>query len=159
MHRNQTRSQSTSPKHFFSTVRRYPRGSSPGPSGWRFEHIRLLLDNLITCDGMFSACSAIAEGSLPPSIADLLSAARLIALPKSSGDVRPISIGEVFRRVTAKTICLQLKENFSTYFTPIQHGVATEGGSELLANHIRLLMEVNKDWALLKTSSKCLQFH
>ena len=29
-----------------------PRGSSPGPSGWRYEHIRVLLQNSITLDGL-----------------------------------------------------------------------------------------------------------
>ena len=61
---------------------------------------------------------------------------RLIALRKSNGDVRPIAIGETLRRVTAKAICLQKRDDFSDYFQPLQHGVATPSGQELLSHHI-----------------------
>lgn len=39
----------------------------------------------------------------------------------------------------------------SAYFSPIQHGVATEGGSELIVHHIQLLLEKNPDWIMVKT--------
>ena len=103
---------------------------------------------------MFYAATCIAEGKLPKSACKLLSSARLIALPKASGDVRPIAIGEVLRQVTAKAICCQLKKSLSAFFAPIQHGVATDNGSELVVNHIRLLLEFNKDWTILKTDVK-----
>ena len=68
--------------------------------------------------------------------------------------MRPIAIGEVLRRVTVNTICCQLKQSLSKFFAPIQHGVATDGGSELVVNHIRLFLESNKHWSLLKTDVK-----
>ena len=55
-----------------------------------------------------------------------------------------------WRRVTAKTICCQLKGPFSNLFPPIQHKVSTEGATELVVNHIRLLLEATEDWVLHK---------
>ena len=66
----------------------------------------------------------------------------------------PIAIGECFRRLAACATCAQKKE-FSDFFSPLQYGVATEGGFELLVHQIQLLLESNKDWVLLKTNIKC----
>ena len=140
-----------SKKDLFSSIRGSPRGSGCGPSGWRYEHIRLSLRACPVSDHLYKACAVIARGHLPHSISSLLSASRLIAIPKKNGDVRPIAVGEVFRRITAKVICNQLKSNFSDHFSPLQHGVAVEGGSEMLVHHIQLALESNPSWALLKT--------
>ena len=91
---------------------------------------------------------------LPPAAATLFSLSRLIALPKSNGDIRPIAVGEVLRRLTARAICQQKKEVFSRFFSPIQHGVATECGTELITHHIELLLEHNLDGVMLKTAVK-----
>ena len=69
-------------------------------------------------------------------MARLYTVSRLIALPKGNGDVRPITIGETLRRLTAKIICLQLKSDLATYFASLQHGVTTPGGSEMSVHHI-----------------------
>ena len=136
---------------FCDTVRRSPRGSGVGPSGWRFEHFKVLIDNENTAKCLFSACSAIAKGILPPEIAQLMSSSRLIALSKSNGDLRPIAVGDALRRRTDRAICAQKKEAFADYFTPIQHGVSTQNGTELVAHHIGLMLEVNQNWIVLKS--------
>ena len=107
-----------------------------------------MIDNENTAKCLFSACSAIAKGILPPQIAKLMSSSRLIALP---GDVRPIAVGDALCRLTARAICVQKKEAFADYFTPIQHGVSTQNGTELVAHHIGLMLEVNQDWIVLKS--------
>ena len=112
------------------------------------------MDNAGTAKDICFATTCIAAGKLPKSACELLSTAQLTALPKSSGDVRPIAIGEVLQRITTKTICCQLKQSLSKFFAPIQHCVATDGRSELVVNHIRLLLESNKHWSLLKTDVK-----
>ena len=126
-------------EEFFNVVKSLSRGTGTGSSGWRFEHLKVLLEDEVTADGLFTACSLMARGDLPLEIAKLLSASRLIALSKCNGDVRPIAIGECLRCITARAICRQEREAFADYFCPIQHGVSTSSGSELLAHHIKLL--------------------
>ena len=99
-------------------------------------------------------CTLIANGTLPTCAVRLLTASRLIALPKPNGDVRPIAIGECLRRLTARVLCAKKKKDFSDFFAPLQYGVATEGGSELLIHQIQLLLESNKDWVVLKSDVK-----
>lgn len=112
------------------------------------------LDNLLTSNLLFTVCSLIASGDVPCSILPLLSSSRLIALPKSGSDVRPVAIGEVFCRLTAKVICHQKSSEFCSYFSPVQHGIATPGGAELLTHHIQYLLERNPSWSVLKTDVK-----
>ena len=104
---------------FVNAIKRSPRGSGCGLSGWRYEHVRILLDNEITFDSLLSVCNTIASGDVPHTIIPLLSASKLIALPKTGSGVRPIAIGEVFRRLTAKTICQQKSFDFSSFFFPL----------------------------------------
>ena len=125
-----------------------------GLSGWKYEHLKLLLRSTHVQSHLFAAYSALAQGNLPSDAVTLFSASRLIALPKGSNDVSPIAMGEVFRRVVAKAICLEMKSQFSDHFSPIQHGVTAEGGVELLVQHIQALLDENADWVCLKTDVK-----
>lgn len=131
-----------------------PKGSASGPSGWNYEHLKVLIERDTTAESLFSLCDLLAKGHIPDGAAKLLSASCLVALNKPNGDVRPIAIGECIRRLTAKTICAQKRESLATFFTPLQHGVALKGGSELLFHHISLLLESNRDWVMLKTDIK-----
>ena len=121
---------------FLIAVNSLPRGSGTGPSGWWYEHLKILAECESTEEGLFCICSMIAKGRIPSGASTLLSASRLIAIPKSNGDVRPIAIGESLRLLTAKTICIQKKNSFAQFFSPLQqHGVAVQGGSKLLVHH------------------------
>ena len=114
---------------------------------------QLLIQYLLT------VCSCIASGEISKSTSTLLSSACLVALPKPNGDVRPIAIGEVLRRITAKSIYLQLKDQLSEYFSPIQHVVATKGGADLLVHHVLLLLEENKVWVVTDAKNAFNSIH
>ena len=95
-----------------------------------------ILGDMSTAEGLFSLCSVIARGDLPLEIAKLLSASKLVALPTPNGDMRPVAVGECLRRLAARAICHQNKVAFMDYFCPIQHGVSTPCGIELIGHHI-----------------------
>ena len=116
------------------------------------EHFKVLIGSEELGECLYDVCSAIAI--LPESVRRLLSASRLVALRKSNNEVRPIAIGESLRRLTARAICLQMKDTFADFFSPVQHGVSTECGTELLSHHVQLLLEANPDWVVLKTDVK-----
>ena len=54
-----------------------------------------------------------------------------MALPKKDGSARPIAVGEVFRRLTAKTLCATFKEDAQQYLFPLQIGVAQPLGADV----------------------------
>ena len=147
-------STSLSESLFFATLSKLSKSSKSGPSEWNFDHFKALASRSTTDGKFFTVCNLIARRSIPHGIVELLSASRLVALSKPSGDVRPIPVGECIRQLTAKTLCLQKKESFSSFLSPLQHGVAVEGGPELIVHHISLLLESNPDWVILKTNLK-----
>ena len=109
---------------FKNTIKSAPRGSGCGPSGWRYEHIQAIFEDDKSADLLYVMCNHIALGKVPYKIIPLLSGSTLIALPKSNGDVRPIAIGEVFRRVTARTICQQKSAVF--LHTSLQYNMVSQ---------------------------------
>ena len=135
-------------------IRPAPRGSGGGPSGWRYEHLRALIADHQISDYLHFLCSAIASDSHPEQAISLLSASRLVALQKGFDDMRPIAIGEVFRRITAKVICSEKQTEFHSFFCSIQHGVTTKGGVELIVHQAQALIEQHPDWVILKSDIK-----
>ena len=66
--------------------------------------------------------------------------------------MRPIAVvRECIKRLTAKIMCLQKKESFASFFSPLQHEVVVEGSSQLLVHHLSLLLNSHPDWVVLKT--------
>eukprot|EP00959_Pyramimonas_sp_CCMP1952_P330473 6920006-Pyramimonas_sp.AAC.1 len=72
----------------------------------------------------------LADGRAPGQVAPLLGGATLLASEKKSGDVWPIAVGEVLRRLTAKTLAQVAKDRAQEYFWPVQTGVASPLGCE-----------------------------
>ena len=46
------------------------------------------------------------------------------------------------------------KKEFTEVFCPIQHGVSTKCGTELIVHHISLTLESNPNWIVLKSDVK-----
>ena len=68
-------------------------------------------------------CSVIARGQLPQGHITPPVNTKTHALSKKNGDVRPIATGEVFRSITAKSICTHLRGDFRNCFSPILVGL------------------------------------
>ena len=60
-----------------------------------------------------------------------LAGAILTALPKKYDSIRPIAVGEVWRRLTAKLLCNLYKEETNSFFFPHQIGVGQSLGTEV----------------------------
>ena len=105
-----------------------PRGSAPGPSGMRFEHLKPCLDSRDLCDLLCGVVQSVVPGNPPIEIGQALAASRLIGLAKENGDVRPIAVGECLRRLCARCISLQEKASMAAILAPVQYGVATSAG-------------------------------
>ena len=63
---------------FITNIKKAPKGSRCGPSGWRYEHLGVLISDSFTAENLFRVCSIITAGLVPEPITKLLCAARLI---------------------------------------------------------------------------------
>ena len=72
-------------------------------------------------------------------------------------DIRPIAVGETFRRLTGKCLCALVKEKASDFFQPLQFGVSCTLGSEKVIHGLRrcLVEHWNSDdFVVLKIDMK-----
>ena len=115
-------------------IRSFHRLSGGGPSGLRPIHIRNCLSTEHR-DEVLEHCTSLlnclAKGEAPSSLAPFLAGATLTALPKKDNSVRPVAVGEVWRRLTAKFLCNAFKEQASAYIFPLQIGVSQAIGTEV----------------------------
>ena len=127
-------------------VKSFTRGTAPGPSGLRAQHLR---DAVRSTHGdealvqLTSLCNLLARGDAPESFAQHLAGASLMALEKPGGGVRPIAIGEVLRRLVAKCFCNTFEKEAHTYLWPKQIGVAAPLGAEVGSQTVRQWCERN----------------
>ena len=73
---------------------------------------------------------------VPESVIPFLCGAALCALLKKCGGIRPVAVGEFFRRLVSKIICKVERNNAAEFFMPLQVGVGVKGGSEIAVKSV-----------------------
>jgi hypothetical protein len=87
-------------------------------------------------DALHKTLSRVASGVVPPQVAAVLGTCSLVALPKEANAVCPIAVGEVLRRIVACTLCIQFRKPMAALFEPLQYGVNTCGGCEMIVHAV-----------------------
>jgi hypothetical protein len=103
----------------------FARGCAPGPSGMTADLLRIL--SALPASGerlmqsLLTMCNKCISGNVGASHehATAFFAAKLIALEKSDGGLRPVAMGEVLRRLTAKTLMIASKEKARAIFARV----------------------------------------
>lgn len=136
-------------------LKTFPSGSSGGPDGFRPQH---LLD-LVSCKtggpslltSLTGFVNLILDGGCPTAVRPILFGARLIAIEKKSGGIRPIAVGYTLRRLAAKCANTFAQEQLSGHFSPLQLGVAISGGCEAAIHATRhFLSHMSPDEVVVK---------
>lgn len=133
-----------SASELLKAINSFPSGSAGGLDGLRPSIVKDLLmcndvglkDQLITslCDFI----SIISSGEVPMDVRPIFFGATLIALRKKCGGIRPIAIGNVWRRLTAKIICFRIRDSVNTFLSPHQLGVCVPYGAEAAVHAARI---------------------
>lgn len=136
-------------------LKSFPAGSSGGPDGLRPQH----LVDLVSCktggpellSSLTSFVNLILDGGCPVSVNPILFGARLIAIEKKSGGLRPIAVGYTIRRLAAKCANIFAQQQLADYFRPYQLGVAVAGGCEAAVHATRrFIAKMGPDQAVVK---------
>ena len=120
-------------------AKKFRRGSAPGPSGLRPEHLRVALQAAPgrrdrALQSLTKLVNAMAKGSVPDEVAPYLAGARLHAAIKKDGGLRPIAVGNILRQLVAKCCATKLQERAAAIFKPHQLGVGVKGrGAEYVS--------------------------
>ena len=118
----------------------FPADTAPGPSGLRVRHLREAGSPGMahsTVEHLTQLVNLLAQGRACPAVAPVLAGAGLVAVPKPNGGVRPIAIGEVLRRLTAKCLMQTAQEDARRMLWPTQLGVGVKSGAEIAIHTVR----------------------
>ena len=120
-----------------SAICSFPCGSAGGPDGLRPQHLKDMVSSGPSEPHLSPLLSALAsfsdlvlKGEVPPSVRPYFFGARLLALDKNGGGIRPIAIGGCLRRLVAKVACRRVSMDMSELLAPHQLGFGVKGGVE-----------------------------
>ena len=136
-----------SPDTVLKMLRAFPKGSAAGPSGSTATHIlhAVQVNNQnLPLDILTDFVNFLASGFALPEVQPFLAGAYLIGLSKKDGGIRPIAIGDIYRRLTGKCLSFLVKAEANHFFLPTQC-VCASGGGEAVIHAWRLLMEEFKN--------------
>ena len=105
-------------RRLLANLRRTRRGAAAGPSGCTNEHLRVLLDEESCTQLLGRVAARLAVAEVPGEIAGALRLGRMVALTKPAGGVRALVMGDVFRRLVARTLAQQFGEQFRQACAP-----------------------------------------
>ena len=110
------------------------RGAAAGPSGMTTEQKKILLDGDPGSSLLWDVATLFARGQLPEDILTAVRVGRMTALQKPDGGVRGIVVGDVFRRLVARTIAKQFAEQAEGH-PPFPVRPLHEGGGGVRSTH------------------------
>ena len=147
-----------------SALRGFPRGTNPGGSGFRAQH---LLDAIwgFTAPAASDCLQALTvwvnhllSGKAHPWLSPWIAGAPLTALRKKDSCVRPIAVGDTFRHLVIKICCSVVRSRLPKFFIPYgQVGVGVQGGLEAAIYAVRCCLQLHSadpDLCLLKVDMR-----
>ena len=136
-----------------SAIQSFPNGSAGGPSGVRPQHIKDALSSHSIdagntfLDTLTDFVNLILAGKAPDFIRPVFAAANLTTLAKKGkvDDLRPIAVGEVWRRIAGKCAGQYETARFKEFFSPFQLGSGAKNGVEVAVHAARSFFELASD--------------
>jgi len=144
-------------------VRSFPPGSAGGPDGVRpqnpLEMISCRESGPVLSSALTGFVNFLLRGKIHPQVSPVLFSGNLIALEKKSGGIRPIAVGYTLRRIAATCANSYATNQLAGYFSPIQPGVWTPGGSEAAVHATRRFIEAMPDGHVVAKLDFCNAFN
>jgi hypothetical protein len=129
------------------------KGSAPGYDGFSAELVKIIIQDDECFSIVAELLSAIANGDIPPPVADVFTTCSLIGL--QSGDkTRPIAIAPIFYRIAAKIVATAITKQAKALLTPHQVGVGVESACEVTTHHIRQTLRLKREWSMIANDLK-----
>ena len=128
---------------FNKNLRSSKKGAAAGPSGMTCEHLRPLLPDHRGLHLLFQIAERMAKAQVPEAVVNFIRMGRLTALSKPDGGVRGIVVGDVLRRLVARTMSQQLAPAVERATSPYQYALTTRAGCECVAHALQGLTEMD----------------
>ena len=115
---------------------------APDATGWRGDYFKVLSSG--ARDDIFKLVERVLKDPkfLPEDLRPFLFGARLMAVLKPDGGIRPIAVGAVLRKLVSQALSNIIAPQLPDFFCPLQHGVGVPGGAENVVQGLRILKAV-----------------
>ena len=130
-------------RRFAANLRSSRRGAAAGLSGMTTDHLRLVLDQVRDTHMLCQMADQFTQARTPPAVHNILRLGRLTALQKPRGGVRGIVVGDVLRRLVARTMAQQLGKAVEAATAPYQYALSTRARTECVAHALQVLTEMD----------------
>jgi hypothetical protein len=108
----------------------FGKGTACGRDGLRAQHLTDALSVSIQVETLIEALTALVSlylsGKVQAFLAPFIVSAPLTALRKNNGGVRPIAVGEVWRRLVSKCANSLVSSTAASLMSPLQVGVSVQ---------------------------------
>ena len=126
---------------FVQHVRCARRGAAAGPAGMLADHLQPMLDTARDTSLLFQFASVLACGHALPTVVEAIKMVRITALKKPTGGVHGIIVGDVFRRLVARTMAKQMAVRVEAATAPFQYALTTKAGCECVAHILQSMTD------------------
>ena len=132
-----------SPSEVSAAAKTFHKGSAPGPSGLRPEHLMVVLkaappNRFGRAETQLTrVVNTMVKGKVPAYVSPFLCGARLHAANKKDGGLRPVAVGNLLRRLTSKALVRSIEYKVRELLSPHQLGVGTRGGCETIVHTVK----------------------
>ena len=115
--------------HVVKQISSFKKGSAPGPSGLRPEHLKAVIKSVApnrtdrASEAITKVVNVMASGSVPDVVRPFLFGARLHAALKKDGGLRPIAIGNLLRRLCSNCFSFATADRSAAKLAPNQLGI------------------------------------
>lgn len=115
-------------------IRSFPKGTGCGRSQLRAQHLQdILAARHPRFTGSFAAVlQLLADGAAPLVLSPFIAAAPLTPLLKKDGSIRPVAVGEVWRRIISKYALRAVMADISELLAPMQCGIGIPNAVEAI---------------------------
>ncbi|XP_048488762.1 uncharacterized protein LOC125491265 [Plutella xylostella] len=143
----------------YGAIMSFRCGSTGGLDGLSPQHLKDLLASTgqageTLLSNLTALINLMLAGKVNTLIAPLMYGARICALNKKDGGIRPIAVGSTLRRIASKVCCRQILPKLSTYLQPLQLGFGSKGGCEAAVHALRTYIEHDGGEVVLKVDIK-----
>ncbi len=129
-----------SPEVTMRAIERFGRSAKGGIDEVTAQHLRdatAFNDATHLTRNLTAFINMIFRGDRPDEVAKVFCGARLVAVKKKSGGVRPIAVGSLWLRAAAKTAMVLAEDSIKEGVGPLQVGLCNRAGAEIFVKAVK----------------------
>ena len=123
--------------------------ASAGPTGWHINTIKMICKRQAALQLSAKLLTNLIRATVPPVLLSTITTGILTPLSKPNSGVRPIVCCDSWLRLLSKCVVEEEQRTLANHLVPLQVGVGTPGGTELVIHSVRAALDQNKDWCAI----------